>query len=243
MTSPDYTCWSGMRAAGAAFLLFVMLNACVLNGERSNARRALVRDSAGVEIVENRDPIWTDETRWSIDATPSLTIGVEEGDPLLEFYQLSDVRQLGDGRIVAMNAGTNELRFFSADGSYLCSSGRQGAGPGDFENMSWLQLLSDDTIVVYSSGGGPRLSLIDAAGVFQHTLPMPRVEDAQVARPDGFLSDGVLVMRVGTLYTTEVTSGTHRATSVLILFDRGGKELGRIGPMPVRKGQSFVPKT
>ena len=227
------TVHAGVRTVCAACLILFASSACGRDGESTARRAATVRDSADIEIVENYDPVWTEETRWSIDSVPSLTIGVEEGDPMLEFYRLSTVRQLEDGRIVAMNAGTNELRYFSSDGTYMCSSGRRGAGPGDFENMGWLQVLGGDTLIVYSSGGGPRLSLIDPEGVFRRTLSVPRVDDVQFAQPHGFLSKRVLVMRSSRAYTPDnVTSGTHRDSSILILVAEGGSEIARIGPVP-----------
>lgn len=159
-------------------------------GEVDADRLAVMRDSAGVQIVENRDPLWIADTRWTIDSAPSLTIGVEEGDPQREFFRLIDVRRLSDGRVAALNAGTSELRYFSPEGTYLCTSGREGAGPGEFEQMSWMQLLDQDSLLVYSFGAGGRLSLIGPDGKFVRTLSIPRVTDVQYARPNGMLSNG-----------------------------------------------------
>jgi hypothetical protein len=190
-----------------------------------------VRDSAAVQIVENRDPLWTADTRWTIDSAPSLTIGVEEGDPQREFFRLIDVRRLSDGRVAALNAGTSELRYFSPEGAYLCTSGREGAGPGEFEQMSWMQLLDEDSLLVYSFGGGGRLSLIGPDGSFVRTLAIPRVPDVQYVQPNGVLSDGALLLRSGRSYGMGVTSGTHSDSAILIIHD-GGTERARIGPLP-----------
>jgi hypothetical protein len=207
------------------------LSACTTNGD-GESPAATVRDSAGVEIVENRDVGWSEGERWTVDSTPLLTIGIEEGDPQLEFYRLLDVRQLADGRIVAMNAGTNELRYFSPDGAYLCSSGQKGAGPGDFENMGWLQLLGGDTVLVRSQSGADRLSVVGPDGAFVRTISVPRVEDAQFAMPTGLLTRNVLVMQTGRSYSIGVPSGTYRDSAVLVLLNPEGQEVGRIGPLP-----------
>lgn len=212
-------------------LLGLAASACDGPGEISATRLAVVRDSAGVQIVENRDPLWTADTRWTIDSAPSLTIGVEEGDPQREFFRLIDVHRLSDGRFAALNAGTSELRYFSPEGAYLCTSGGEGAGPGEFEQMSWMQLLDGDSLLVHSFGGGGRLSLIGPDGSFVRTLTIPRVPDVQYVRPNGVLSDGALVLRSGRSYGMGVTSGTHSDSAILIIHD-GDAERARIGPLP-----------
>ena len=217
--------------AWAALLLVLVLPACGSSNDAIVARPAVVRDSVGVQIVENRDPLWTADTRWTIDSLPTLTIGVEEGDPQFEFFRLADVRRLTDGRIAALNVGTSELRYFSAAGDYVCTSGREGAGPGEFEQASWMQLLDDDSLLVYSSGGGARLSLIGPDGKFVRTLSIPRVPDVQYVQPNGILSNGSMLLRSGRSYGMGVTSGTHRDSAILFIFD-GATERARIGPLP-----------
>ncbi len=215
---------------GTLLLVFV-LAACDSPSDASEERPAVVRDSAGVQIVENGDPLWTAATRWTIDSAPSLTIGVEEGDPQREFFRLIDVRRLSDGRVAALNAGTSELRYFSPEGAYLCTSGREGAGPGEFEHMAWMQLLDEDSLLVYSYGGGGRLSLIGPDGSFVRTIAIPRVPDVQYVQPNGVLSDGALLLRSGRSYGMEATSGTHSDSAILIVHD-GSTERARIGPLP-----------
>lgn len=217
--------------ACVALLLVSVLPACDSPNDANASRRAVVRDSAGVQIVENRDPLWTADSRWTIDTMPALTIGVEEGDPQLEFFRLEDVRRLSDGRIAALNVGTSELRYFSADGAYVCTSGRAGAGPGEFEQASWMQLLDDDSLLVFSFGGGGRLSLIGPDGKFVRTLSIPRAPDVQYARPNGMLSNGSMLLRSGGSYGMGVTSGTHSDSALLLIFD-DATEVARIGPLP-----------
>ena len=78
---------------------------------------ALVRDSSGVRIVENINPIWTESEAWRLGPTPSLDIGGADGDPDQQLFRVVDAVRLSDGRIVVANSGSNELLFFAANGS------------------------------------------------------------------------------------------------------------------------------
>jgi hypothetical protein len=193
---------------------------------------ATVRDSAGITIVENRDPAWTEDTRWTVDSPPSLAIGLEDGDPQREFFKLTDARRLSDGRIAAANASSDEIRYYSAGGEYLCTSGRPGQGPGEFERLTWLQLLRGDTLLAYSWGSGGKLSLIDPNGRFVRTVAIPRVDGEQSPTPKGMLANGALLLQPARSYGLGSTSGTYRDSSLLVVARPGGGELARLGPLP-----------
>src|SRR5688572_2835117 len=86
--------------------------ACTDGGIGSGPSR---RDSAGVEIVENRGaPAWTSATAWTVADTPSVSIGGNESDSTALFSRVQNAVRLGDGRIVVANGGTRELRFYDA---------------------------------------------------------------------------------------------------------------------------------
>ncbi len=102
------------------------------------APASAVRDSAGVRIVESVAPQWTPETAWRLSQEPVTHIGGMEGDPNQELFRVRGAIRLTNGNIVVANAGTSELRFFRADGSYLRSAGGDGDGPGEFRVVSWV---------------------------------------------------------------------------------------------------------
>ena len=72
--------------------------------------RATVRDSAGIEIVENAIP---DASPISIAATdePLLSIGTIEGNEASQLHRVEDGIRLPDGRLAILNAGTHEVRI------------------------------------------------------------------------------------------------------------------------------------
>src|SRR5688572_10531055 len=86
----------------------------------SNGSRDVVhRDSAGVVIIENSASLANTVLPWSIDSVPNLHLGAVEGDERYQLFRVSGAAQLSDGRLVVVNAGSQELRFFDQRGVFL----------------------------------------------------------------------------------------------------------------------------
>jgi hypothetical protein len=97
----------------------------------SDARDATtVRDSAGVAIVDNDVAALTDVC--GIGDRPEITIGAADAGPDYELYRVFGASRLSDGRIVLVNQGSQQLRFYDAAGRFLDAVGRAGRGPGEF---------------------------------------------------------------------------------------------------------------
>jgi len=117
------------------------------SGESASSTTAsVVRDSSGVIITEH-DLMQLTGT-CAIDPTPTLSIGVEEGD---EVYMLSDVSgaaRLSDGRILIAQRSTHDIRYYDSTGTFLRTSGRQGRGPGEFSSPYHVHVRPGDTVYV-----------------------------------------------------------------------------------------------
>jgi len=108
---------------------------------------------------------------WTLSADPELVIG-EDGTVAGEFAWISDVLALPGGEIAAVDPGPKEIRIFDASGSWQRTIGREGAGPGEFSGISWLQLIND-TLVVYDQSQR-RLTLLGLDGrLFTTIHPQP----------------------------------------------------------------------
>ncbi|MFQ5743997.1 MAG: 6-bladed beta-propeller [Acidobacteriota bacterium] len=79
---------------------------------------------------------------------------LEDDETTLEhaFYYISGLDVDARGNIYALDAGAYEVRVFAHDGSHLFSFGRQGQGPGEFEQPRAIALLKDQIAVL----AGPR---------------------------------------------------------------------------------------
>lgn len=100
-------------------------------------------DSAGIAIVNN------DVTRMDrecvVSHEPDVVIGSAGGGPEYELFRVFGASQLSDGRIVLVNQGSHELRYYDAAGRHLRNAGRGGRGPGEFANAFQLWVLPGDT--------------------------------------------------------------------------------------------------
>ena len=129
-----------------AVVLLASLHACAPSDARPPA--STQRDSAGIAIVESSRPAWGDSAHWRIDPEPLLDLATTgAGDPH-NFYAVRGMKRLSDGSLVVLNAGSDEIRQFSADGHFLGSFGGPGEGPGEFTNPRQLELAGDTILVL-----------------------------------------------------------------------------------------------
>lgn len=192
-----------------------------------------VRDSAGVTVVENTSPRWAEEAGWHLSDSPSLDIGVLEGAPEDQLYQVRGAVRLGDGRIAIANGGSHELRFYSPDGEHIESIGREGEGPGEFKSMGSLMSFGGDSLVIWD-WNNRRASVFDTAGDFARSFRFepPRDESAW-PYPIAPLADGTLLVDAGRVFMSgEVQSGVSRDSTLYLLYDRDGVLIDSIGRFP-----------
>jgi hypothetical protein len=141
---------------------------------RSWILRAPVLVLLGACVADNpadQAPGTADPPPWPVAAEPDVSIGVVDGAPEYQMHQVVGAVRLADGRIAVMNAGSGQLRIYAADGTFISSHGRPGAGPGEFRRASRMH-VKGDTLVVYDDGLR-RLSLHGLSGAFIENSPFP----------------------------------------------------------------------
>ena len=119
-----------------------------------------IRDSAGVEIVENHFAEHPPETFWSMDMEPEIVLGggdrwVLAGDSAHLIWQVSGLARLEDGRVAVLSRGNRQLYLFEPTGELSRVMGREGRGPGEFGGPVELQYLPPHTLAVWDSWFGP----------------------------------------------------------------------------------------
>ena len=131
-------------AAQVVVIGAVWLSACSA-GDASSAATTM-RDSAGIAIAEN--DLTAPAASCAVAATPTVSIGADDGDEAYQLHRVFGARKLSDGRIVLVNQGSQSIRFYDQTGKFLSQSGREGQGPGEFSNAFYLWVLPGDTIWV-----------------------------------------------------------------------------------------------
>lgn len=110
----------------------VLLATCADPAAEPDAPPLAVRDSAGVEIVENDAPLWAGAGGWTVGPEPVLHIGAgTEGDPALQFSRILGVHALTDGGVAVVDAWAPAVAFFDPGGAPLGRFDRVGTGPGE----------------------------------------------------------------------------------------------------------------
>jgi hypothetical protein len=167
----------------------LLLTALACGGEPSITDAIVVRDSAGVAIVEN-DLTRLDGT-CSLGASPTISIGEEDAGDEYELEGVSGARRLADGGIVFGHQTTWQVRFYGADGRYIRSAGRQGEGPGEFTGPFGLYVVGD---TIYAGNSRPFQYLVfTSAGDWVRTVrPTPLMINP--ARASGILADGRMML-------------------------------------------------
>jgi hypothetical protein len=220
------------------FILPLLLVVPVIACDRPSGDRpasGTVRDSAGITIVENAAPAWSEGGAWTVSAEPTLAMGVSEGDPDHEFYQIAGVTRLSDGTIVVANAGTQQLRYYAPDGALQRSVGRKGGGPGEFAMLMTALGVPGDSILTFDAMNR-RLSLFDPVGRHVRDFGASDASNPVPLLVRGRLDDGAYVaqlttMRIGAAML-ERTPGPARDSLYVLRLDATGVPADTFGLFP-----------
>ena len=197
-------------------------------GEASAA--AVVRDSAGIEIVENPSPAEAGVPAFTLGAEPRVDIGLVEG---ASEYQLDDVTgalRLRDGRIVIADHGSKLLRFYDPEGRHLRSAGGEGGGPGEFQSIRGLHHVAGDSLLAWDPSA-KRASIFDASGEFARSFE-PQGETGIFPTLAAVLADGSFYLkpRFDPARLAALPEGEMRDSVRLVRYDASGGVRDTVGP-------------
>jgi len=122
-----------------------------------------VRDSAGITIVESRQPAPDSRLDWEVGTAPQAAIGAALGETNYQLYEVGDAARLADGRIIVANGGSDQLLVFDAAGNYSAAWAGQGDGPGEFRSLATVRRWAADSLIAADSEQG-RASVFDLEG-------------------------------------------------------------------------------
>jgi hypothetical protein len=191
----------------------------------------VVRDSAGITIVENSDQSWAEGEGWRLSEQPLVTIGVLEGPEEYQLFEAYSAVRLGDGRIVIANGGSREMRFYDEDGTFINSVGREGEGPGEFKMLRDIWPARGDSLVVYDYTNGMRLSVFGSDGTFARAF---RLDPASTSIPlaRDLIWGNTVVSGSGIYESDEVTDGLRRDSALICTHSMDGAVLDTLGRFP-----------
>ena len=209
----------------------VLLGTLAACGGDARAAGPVVRDSAGIQIVQNEAPAWKEGQEWRVSAEPVLDLGVADGDPQEQFAQVVDALRLSDGTLLVADGQANEIRAFDAQGKYLRTVGRKGGGPGEFEWLSGMYLLPGDSVAAYDYQSN-RLSFFSQSGALARSVTLGEMNGKLPPRPIEIFSDGRILATP--LYDPDFKDSEKpvRDTVALALFSPAGTQVASLGSVP-----------
>ena len=137
----------------------------------ARAQDFVVRDSAGVEIVENRRDI----PEFDLPPRPNLRLGMQDGPPEYQMFRIVDALELDDGSVVVVSQVEPLIRVFAPDGGAPTGTAKLYAIDGATGRGLWD---SGDSISatarghVLSSGPGHVFLAASDSAVYAFGFPM-----------------------------------------------------------------------
>lgn len=174
-----------------------------------------LRTSEGPSLLHTVEPV-------------AIRLGAAQGAEVEQFYQIRSVVHMKDGRIVVADGGSNEIRFFDADGRHVRTVGGDGAGPGEFKNLRWLRRTPTDTLVAWD-GQLMRVVVFDSAGNAVRSFPIATDPEFFLSIPESIYPDGSILSLAGPP-VEEADSIGNGYWSIVALHRTGptGEDLGRV---------------
>jgi hypothetical protein len=196
------------------------------------ANLPVARDSAGIRIVETvLDP--AELTEWTVSEQPVLEVGVVEGDSVYQFFRVSGVIRLADGRLAVANGGTNELRLYSSRGQYIRTVGGSGDGPGEYRGMRSIWLLPDGSVLV-EDGLNARLTVYTSELELVGSRPIRALAPFVTPPPLGRFSDGRWVVTAAR--TVGQPPEPVQFVGLLVTYTGDAGSVDTIAELPVMPG-------
>jgi hypothetical protein len=142
---------------------------------------------------------------------------------------------LRDGTVVVADGGSQEVRFFDADGHLMATVGGAGEGPGEFTGLSGLGTGDGGSVWAYDFSLR-RITWMNGSGEVEHLTslgPLPPVLNSV-----GPLSDGSFLLKQlwgATDVSRATETGFRRDPVAFVRFDGDGILLDTLGLFPGRE--------
>ena len=229
MTSP-----TRVAAVAGSQVLAVVLAGC---GAGGGAGDAMVRDSAGITIVESTyraEPM----APFTIVPEPEVQIGQLDGPAEYTFRTITGARRLADGRILV--ADIDRIHIYDAAGTHLTTFGRAGEGPGEFGRVRSVVVCGGEIIV--GDFTRPHLAVFDDQGDYLRTDPMPPSGAPFPLGLESCTTDGAPLLRSANVFVLGAPGLSDSTAVITLMRMRGPGALDTLAHVPsVRRDGGYPP--
>ena len=133
---------TSILSVSAIILIFLIFSS---NGNQNPQWKGTIAEEDGAKVIKNpNEPLFGEIT---FDLEEDLSIGNEEDENYM-FYASVALAVDSSGNILALDYGNLRIQKYDKNGQYIQTIGRQGQGPGEFEEPYRLHLDTNNNIYV-----------------------------------------------------------------------------------------------
>ena len=223
---------SRRRPPGEWLLVAAMLGCAGPAAERGLG--VVRRDSAGVQLVENRLPVWGPGDEWRVEPHPMLVLDTTGAGGVVPPYRVAAVSRLQDRRFAVADGGNQELRIYDSTGVYQDRIAGPGDGPGEFRGLGRLWRFRGDSLMAADwQGWSYELSVFGPDGRLARSwsAALPPGEEGRVAPAAVTGAGDILMITVSTIRGT-MPPRVERALERAYVYDGRGRPGPPVGRFP-----------
>lgn len=214
--------------SGLATLPVLLAAAC--GAAPSDSRTTLVRDSAGIIIVENGAT--APRATWHLDPTPAFEFGGGASGPGSDLLHVSAAHRLPDGTVAIADI-RSRIVVVDADGRLLHIATRNDPSLGGFRRVDWIQRTPDGQLAIFELIRH-RISYLSASGELIGSALLQPLSKSEPVPPwlVGAFADGTLLSRQLLFGDTTGNPDPMRPNQLLQRHGSDGSALSRLGIVP-----------
>jgi len=131
--------------------------------------------------------------RLRLEDQPSLVVGEVFGADAFLFDGIQDVALLPGGGIAVADGQSREIRLFSENGQPVAVLGGRGEGPGEFQELNWIRVLTDGGLAAFDARVH-RLTTFSGDGSLAETRTLEWPAEASFVEAEPVLDSGALLV-------------------------------------------------
>lgn len=161
--------------------------------QSTDGERPVIRDSAGIRIVESQRPAWEEEEAWRISPEPLFIIHGADGSQENQLLDPTTVDVDPHGRIIIADGdqvGWDAVLVYDSAGEFLFRAGGPGQGPGEFGQLWWASAYRGDSIIGYDMRGN-RVNVYAPTGSYARQVELPPLQDPALTPGTPRYTDGI----------------------------------------------------
>lgn len=160
-----------------------------------------------------------------LEASLALDLPMGDDDSVL-VGSLQDATRLSDGRLALLDLDRKAVVLLTAEGKLLRVTGRDGAGPGEFQSPRWIGRCGADTLHVWDRGLD-RVSILSPEGdLVREFRPAITASFRPECLPDGHFV--TLDSRAASNSPPAANNDAPRIHGALVVMSRDGDSLAAV---------------